>query len=288
MSGKAPHSAPTAMAKAPVVLFGIDSRGKPKAARFAANHAGLAIKAADQLHLKMLVGADPKVAEILAKLPVGRVHAAGKMFVPFIRRDLYDKLLAAAADGNHHHAQTPPVGGAGDGAGSRRAGSPPHLPKGWQEIGVGDLVVAQEGREDGWYEAIVVEVTGDMFTLRWRDYPRERRVVRHRNRLGLLYPSAKPAADNGKPMKPAGIGKQEKQTAVTQPAGPQPLPNDWQAIDINHLVLAKDDGPWMAWWEAVPVEKAGDVFKLRWRDYPHASPVNRSRFDLALIRPDAA
>ena len=52
-----------------------------------------------------------------------------------------------------------------------------------------------ESREDGWYEAIVVEANGDMFTLRWRDYPRERRIVRHRLRLGLLYPRAKPTAE---------------------------------------------------------------------------------------------
>jgi DNA-binding IclR family transcriptional regulator len=49
-------------------------------------------------------------------------------------------------------------------------------------------VVANQSQEDGWYEAIVVEQNGEMFTLRWRDYPRERRVVRHRLRLGLLYP----------------------------------------------------------------------------------------------------
>ena len=31
----------------PLVLFGIDSRGKPKAARFRKEHASLALKAAD-------------------------------------------------------------------------------------------------------------------------------------------------------------------------------------------------------------------------------------------------
>ncbi len=45
-----------------------------------------------------------------------------------------------------------------------------HLPWNWQEIGLGDLVVAQQSREGGWYEAIVVEANGAMLTLRWRDY----------------------------------------------------------------------------------------------------------------------
>ena len=80
----------------PLVLFGIDSRGKTKGARFKREHASLAIKAASQLQLNVLASNDPKVAEIAARLPVGRVHATGRAFVPFIRHDLYDKLVAAA------------------------------------------------------------------------------------------------------------------------------------------------------------------------------------------------
>jgi hypothetical protein len=57
----------------PLVLFGIDSRGKPKGARFGKEHADLAIKAATQLQLKVLASNDPEVAEIAARLPVGRV-----------------------------------------------------------------------------------------------------------------------------------------------------------------------------------------------------------------------
>ena len=114
-------------------------------------------------------------------LPVGRVHATGRTFVPFIPRDLYDKLVAAAPNGNAHRA-SPPASGRSGGSGSAAGGSPPNLPKTWQEISLGDLVVAQEGPEDGWYEAIVAEVNGDMLTLRWRDYPRERRSVQPKTR----------------------------------------------------------------------------------------------------------
>ena len=160
----------------PLVLFGIDSRGKPKGARFRKEHASLALKAAGQLQLNVLASNDPKVAEIAARLPVGRVHATGRTFVPFIRHDLYDKLVAAAANGNAH--PTSPPNGSSGASGSTPGGSAPHLPENWQQFGVGDLVVAQEGPEEGWYEAIVVEAAGDMLTLRWRDYPRERRIVR--------------------------------------------------------------------------------------------------------------
>jgi hypothetical protein len=245
----------------PLVLFGIDSRGKPQGARFRKEHASLALKAATQLQLNVLASSDPKVAEIAARLPVGRVHATGRMFVPFIRHDLYDKLVAAAANGNTPSASRP--NGSSGASGSTPGGSAPHLPRNWREIGVGDLVVANQDRDEGWYEAIVIEANGDMLTTRWRDYPRERRMVHHRLRLGLLYPGPRPNAENGKSTKASGQTKRDKPVA---------------------------DSQWGAWWEAIPVEKAGDLFRLRWRE-KHAANVGlitRPRLDLALLCPDGA
>ena len=286
MTAKANHSTPTKIGPAPLVLFGLDSRGKPKAARFSKEHAGLAIKAASQLALQVVAGSDPKLAEIAARLPVGRVHATGRAFVPFIHRDLYDLLLAAAANGAAPSDN--PSNGSSGGSGSTPSGSAPHSPKDWQEIGVGDLVVAQDSLEDGWYDAIVVLVDGDMLTLRWRDYPRERRVVRHRLRLALLYPGPKPSGETGKSAKAAGRAKHDKTVETNHAANGLALPKDWDEIDLNHLVLAKTEGPGANWFEAIPIERAGDGFKLRWRDYVTLPPVIRPRFDLALICPDAA
>jgi hypothetical protein len=81
-----------------------------------------------------------------------------------------------------------------------------------------------------------------------------------------------------------------KATAAKPPgkAAAAKQPTDWREIDIGHLVLAKDAGRWRSWWEAIPTEKTGDEFKLRWRDEPDLPPFTRSRFDLALICPAAA
>jgi hypothetical protein len=283
MTAKAKHPTPATSCPTPVVLFGIDSLGKPKGARFRQKDADLALKAASQLQLKVLASDDPKVAEMAARLPVGRVHGTGRTFVPFIRRDLYDKLVATAPSGNSHPTSPPANGSSGTGAPGSTSGG--NLPRTWQEIGLGDLVVAQESLEDGWYEAIVIEVNGDMLTLRWRDYPRERRIVRHRFRVGLHYPGPQTAAHAGKPPKPAPSKKHQDTSGNHESS----LPRDWQEIDVNKLVLAKDDGPSQSWWEAIPIEKAGDVFKLRWRDYATVlAPITRQRLDLALICPDAA
>ena len=187
------------------MLFGIDSRGKPKAARFGKQHAGLALKAATQLQLQVLAGNDPKIADLTAQLPVGRVHATGRTFVPFIRRHLYDQLLAAAANGNTH--PTSPVERIVRGVWVRLAGRRPTCRKIGKPSGSAIWSSQARAQEDGWYEAIVVEANGDMLTLRWRDYPRERRIVRHRLRLGLLYPRAKPTAETGKSAKAAAPGK---------------------------------------------------------------------------------
>jgi hypothetical protein len=244
--------------------------------------------AAGQLQLNVLASKDPKVAEIAARLPVGRIHATGRMFVPFVCHDLYEQLVAAAANGNPD-ASSPPNGSSGA-SGSTPGGSAPHLPQTWQSIGIGDLVVANDSREDGWYEAIVVEANGDMLTLRWRDYPRERRIVRHRLRLGLLYPGLQQKAENGKSTKTTSRAKHDKPVAAEPAANGEALPKDWAEIDINHLVLAKDDSQWAAWWEAIPVEKDGNLFKLRWWEKYAANValITRPRLELALICPDAA
>ena len=215
MTAKSNHSTPTKIGPAPLVLFGLDSRGKSKGARFGKKHADLAIKAASQLALQVLACQDPELAEIAARLPVGRVHATGRTFVPFIGRDLYDQLLAAAGNGNLAQPPAPPASGAsGNAAGSRPPGSSPKLPRNWQEIGVGDLVLFQECLEDGWYEAIVVEAVGDMFTLRWRDWPRARRFARHRLRLGLLYPGPQPSVETGRSAKASGQARPDRTVAA--------------------------------------------------------------------------
>jgi len=288
MTAKAKGSGDQTTHLAPVILFGIDSSGKPKAARFGTKHAGLATKAASQLQLRVLQGNDPKVTAIAAHVPVGRVHASGRMFVPFVRRDLYDKLLAAAPNrASEQQAAAPPSRTGGE-AGGKPSGSPPNLPKTWAEIGIGDLVVAFESADEGWYEAIVAEANGDMLTLRWRDYPKERRVVRHRSRLGLLHPNPPASPEPNKSNKPTTAAKEGK-PARSQAPTPTPLPTTWTEIDVGHLVLAKTDAPWGTWWEAIVKSKSDDKLTLQWRDnHANVAPITRSRFDLALIRPDAA
>ena len=60
------------------------------------------------------------------------------------------------------------------------------LPGSWDDIAPGHLVIARETLECGWCEAIVVERTGDLVTVRYRDYPKYPPMVRHRSAVALI------------------------------------------------------------------------------------------------------
>src|SRR4051794_3922033 len=94
---KLKSSNPDLAAKAAVIVFGIDDTGKPKAGRFPERQATAAGKAARALKFDICKVNRPKLIEIIAKIPVGRLHGQGKAFLPYVRRDLYDELAAAAA-----------------------------------------------------------------------------------------------------------------------------------------------------------------------------------------------
>jgi hypothetical protein len=50
--------------------------------------------------------------------------------------------------------------------------------------------LAHESPKEGWWEAIVTEVKGDVVTIKWRDYPRWAPEDMHRFRIALTCPDA--------------------------------------------------------------------------------------------------
>src|SRR5205814_3010424 len=76
----------------PLFVLGLDA-GKPRGARFA-ECTDVAVMAAAKMGLSLVHPASAAFSELAQKLPKGRVYASGKAFVPNIRRDLYDKLIA--------------------------------------------------------------------------------------------------------------------------------------------------------------------------------------------------
>jgi hypothetical protein len=161
------------------VAFGVGDDGKPRAARFIVSNTGLLAKAAEAMKLKITEVTTEPVKEVAKKLPSGRLYSNGKGFVPNVRRDLYIKLAGALG--------IDPGLPVAPGEGTPLV--PSGLPRTREEIEPGHLVVAQETLEYGWWEAVVIERDGDMLTLQWRDYPKQPKVVRHRNAVALLHVS---------------------------------------------------------------------------------------------------
>ena len=169
MSKKPPKSKtpkPPAKTRNTIVLFGLDEDSKPRAARFAEENDALLAKAAAAMGLRLAIPETSQHFELVNKLPVGRLYATGKGFVPNVSKEVYDQIVTA-------------VGGE-PGAISTV------LPKSWDDVAPGHLVVAQDSVANGWFPAVVTKRHDDTLTLKWRDYPAQPEVIRPITAVALL------------------------------------------------------------------------------------------------------
>jgi hypothetical protein len=171
----------------PLFIVGLDNKGKPRGARFAQVDDRVVNVALD-MNLGAVVKASPAFAEAAKKLPAGRLLATGKAFIPEIKQALHDELFAIlrqSGDSSEAYKLEKPKP-----AGEVRCTSPitSGLPRSWDEIDVGHMVLAHEGYDDGWWEAVVVKREDDILTLRYRDAPKLPLFIRHVNTVALVNP----------------------------------------------------------------------------------------------------
>ena len=163
-----------------LIVLGFDEHQKPRGARFEDADANLVTKAAQLMDLNVYEPKTKELAELAKKLPIGRLYANGKAFVANIRQNLYSQIIVALAlepgAAVSIQQETLPVATG--------------LPRSWDDIAPGHLVIAQESLENGWWEAIVIARNGDMLTLRFREYPKLPKFVRHRAAVALMSPPA--------------------------------------------------------------------------------------------------
>ena len=168
-SARRPDTGPT------IIVFGYDEHRIPQAAWFPEAEADLATRAARLMGLRVLKIENDAHRELAAQLRQGQVYAANQAFAPIALPDVFGRLCELAGPVG---ARSPDNGDAGP------------RPASWQAIAVGDLVIAHESAEDGWWEAIVVAIEKDQLVLRWRDYARQPCVRRGRFDVALLPPVA--------------------------------------------------------------------------------------------------
>lgn len=150
---------------ASVIVFGLDKAKKLRAGWFTTNQADLAMKAAAANGFSVLEIGDDAHRKLVAKLRVGKVHATGDRLLPVVGRQIFAQIEAVAGV-NLSNTKRSKVSGVLSDIVYRG------IPRSWDEIDVGHLVIAQESLKDGWYEAIVIARDGDRLRVRWRDFPK--------------------------------------------------------------------------------------------------------------------
>jgi hypothetical protein len=166
-----------------LLVLGFDEQQRPCGARFVDAKPELVAKAAQLMGLKVYKPNSPNVADVAKKLPIGQLYANGRAFVPNVRQTLYSDVIVALAG----EPQQAAVGADDDKASTPIARG---LPRSWDDIAPGHLVIAQESHDYGWWEAIVLDRKDDMLTLRFRDYPRLPKFFRHCTAVALMSPAS--------------------------------------------------------------------------------------------------
>jgi hypothetical protein len=197
-SPAAPAARPkaAAVAEAPTakhILVGLDGQGKAHASWFGEEDGDAAALAADIMDMALLPISSDELTAIAAKLPRGKLFESGKAFVPFVKRTVYDQLakyfdeeFANSTAARIEAAQAATAEGY---AKASKGEVPPRQPEDWSKLMVGDLVLATDDPDDGWYAAQVIEVAAeDRFRLRWRDYADLPDFTRGITDIALLHP----------------------------------------------------------------------------------------------------
>ena len=155
----------------------------------------------------------------------------------FVSKDLYDQIKAFGPAAAKERPGRERRNG-------RRCvcGPSPRCRRSWDDIKVGDRVLAQDtDPADGWWQVTVTEANGDLFKLRWPGSGRGRPFQKHRSMLGLICP--------GREQR-----RQPNPIPSRRQASPAVYPSPLVSDRLNQIVLAKEDGPAEQWWEAKTVK----------------------------------
>lgn len=188
-----------------LIVFGRDDARKPHASIFLLPEVEAAEGAAKLMGMHSHRIEPGEAVDIAMRLPRGKLFDSGKAFVPFVKGEVYARIaaLAGVADerdggpGDDKAADSPenasagspaPVAalGGGDGGGGAAGGNGGDL---WAKLAVGDMVLASEGPDEGYFEARIMKAKAKgIFTLKFRDYPDAPQVDRSYYQLGLIHP----------------------------------------------------------------------------------------------------
>jgi hypothetical protein len=134
-----------------LVLFGLDERREPRAARFHIKDQVVVARLALDLGLRVITVTDPQELSIARKVVRGSLRVAERKYIPDISWTLYEGLCEIA--------------------GGEIGVICPFRPKRWDDIGPSHVVLAETNPSGGWRPAFVLRRTTNWLVLNWRDRP---------------------------------------------------------------------------------------------------------------------
>ncbi len=187
---------PDTATSAKLILVGLDDQGKPHAAWFTEEQVDAATLAADIMNMGSIAVEGGELISIAAMLPKGKLFESGKAFVPFTKREIYDRLAGYLSEDTIKaiavRVERAKAAAAESYAKASKGEVQLHVPEDWSKLAVGDLVLATEDPADGWWACEVLELLdNDQYRLRWRDFPEELPVTKRVTDLALVHPQCK-------------------------------------------------------------------------------------------------
>ena len=186
-----------AAASAKLILVGLDDQGKPHAAWFTEEQVDAATLAADIMDMASIAVEGEELIGIAGLLPKGKLFESGKAFVPFIKRETYDRLATYLSEDTIKaiavRVEAAKAAAAAESYAKASKGEVAlHIPEDWSKLAVGDAVLASEDPLDGWWVCEILEILdNDRFRLRWRDFPGEPNTTKSLTELALLHAQCK-------------------------------------------------------------------------------------------------
>ena len=155
-----------------LIIMGMGTDHKPRAATFAMEDGETAAKAAGHMGLKLAKAETLEALAIAKELPEGKLFASGKGLLPLVRREVYDKLLKLVTPVDAKAAV--PAAKPAEPPATPAVTAEPGFKSAWHAIEVGATVLWRASKDEGWFEAVVVTISKDrkVLTMRWRDYPK--------------------------------------------------------------------------------------------------------------------
>jgi len=172
-----------------LVVYGLDPNGRSRGARFYMKQLDKVASKARSMNFELFEASTSRQRNLAGQLPP--IRSERRAYIPLIKRELYEKLFVAFGGLVRARSQSLSVG---DVLGSyatresmRRLTS---LPRNWNQIAPGHVVLGSVNQDGCWFDAIVLQRDRDTLTLMYANFPDLPKFELHVSEIGLINPAS--------------------------------------------------------------------------------------------------